>query len=202
MGTVSRVAVAEEVLLRVPRPRKLQTSANMISHILSVALISSLAMAAPQQYYYPTSVVHHPSSFTHTTSGFQYVPSFGGGVRTVQPAVVAAQPAVDPALMQKLSQLSSLLPALETLANGAPQTTSGQVDYQSIDAAVEATRQLLEAVPLEYVPLQYRDAIRTLSDATMQLIDTQQSVKSLVRPQVDEILVASRELLQALPQQN
>merc|ERR1712117_43516 len=183
MGTVSRVAVAEEVLLRVPRPRKLQTSANMISHILSVALISSLAMAAPQQYYYPTSVV-------------------GGGVRTVQPAVVAAQPAVDPALMQKLSQLSSLLPALETLANGAPQTTSGQVDYQSIDAAVAATRQLLEAVPLEYVPLQYRDAIRTLSDATKQLIDTQQFVKQYVRPQVDEILVASRELLQALPQQN
>merc|ERR1719422_837993 len=103
----------------------------MISHILSVALISSLAMAAPQHYYYPTSVVHHPSSFTHTTSGFQYVPSFGGGVRTVQPAVVAAQPAVDPALMQKLSQLSSLLPALETLANGAPMTTNGQVDYQS-----------------------------------------------------------------------
>ena len=47
-------------------------------------------MAAPQQYYYPTSVVHHPSSFTHATSGFQYVPAFGGGgVRTVQPAVVA-----------------------------------------------------------------------------------------------------------------
>merc|ERR1719322_1150534 len=90
-------------------------AANMISHILSVALISSLAMAAPQHYYYPTSVVHHPSSITTTTSGFQYVPSFGGGVRTVQPAVVAAQPAVDPALMQKLSQLSSLLPALETL---------------------------------------------------------------------------------------
>ena len=45
-------------------------------------------MAAPQQYYYPTSVVHHPSSFTQT-SGFQYVPAFGGGVRTVQPAVVA-----------------------------------------------------------------------------------------------------------------
>jgi len=174
----------------------------MISHILSVALISSLAMAAPQ-YYYPTSVVHHPPSFTHTTSGFQYVPSFvGGGVRTVQPAVVAAQPAVDPALMQKLSQLSSLLPALETLANGAPQTTSGQVDYQSIDAAVEATRQLLEAVPLEYVPLQYRDAIETLSNATKQLIDTQQSVKQYVRPQVDEILAASRELLKALPQQN
>ena len=104
--------------------------------------------------------------------------------------------------MQKLSQLSSLLPALETLANGAPMTTSGQVDYQSIDAAVAATRQLLEAVPLEYVPLQYRDAIETLSNATKQLIDTQQSVKQYVRPQVDEILKASRELLQALPQQN
>ena len=104
--------------------------------------------------------------------------------------------------MQKLSQLSSLLPALETLANGAPMTTSGQVDYQSIDAAVEATRQLLEAVPLEYVPLQYRDAIETLSNATKQLIDTQQSVQQYVRPQVDEILAASRELLNALPQQN
>merc|ERR1711884_667322 len=92
---------------RSPPSSPTEKAANMISHILSVALLSSLAMAAPQQYYYPTSVVHHPSSFTHTTSGFQYVPGVGG-VRTVQPAVVAAQPAVDPALMQKLSQLSSL----------------------------------------------------------------------------------------------
>merc|ERR1719270_990321 len=133
-------------------------------------------------------MVHHSSSFIHPTSGAQYVP------RNLVPSyvvgtspVVAAQPAVDPALMQKLSQLSTLLPALETPANGAPQTTSGQVDYQSIDAAVEATRQLLDAVPLEYVPLQYRDAIETLSNATKQLIDTQQSVKQYVRPQVDEI---------------
>jgi len=149
------------------------------------------------------SVVHHPSTFINPTSGAQYtVPRNYVPSHVVGSQFVAAQPTVDPALMQKLSQLSSLLPALETLANGAPVTTSGQVDYQSIDAAVEATRQLLEAVPLEYVPLQYRDAIETLSNATKQLIDTQQSVKQYVRPQVDEILAASRELLKALPQQN
>ena len=101
--------------------------------------------------------------------------------------------------MQKFSQLSSLLPALETLANGAPETP---LNYESIDAAVAATRQLLDVVPLEHVPAQYRDAIATLSHATRQLIDTQQAIQPQSRAQVDQILAASRELLRALPQQN
>merc|ERR1712038_2184358 len=48
MGAVVRIAVAEEVAL-LSFPKK---PVNMISRLLCVALLSSVAVAAPQ-YYYP-----------------------------------------------------------------------------------------------------------------------------------------------------
>lgn len=99
--------------------------------------------------------------------------------------------------MDRLSQLSSLLPALETLASGMPTTP---VNYESIDATIAATRQLLDAVPLEFVPEQYREAIATLSHATRELIDHQQVIQPQSRAHLDDIIEASRVLIQAMPQ--
>ena len=96
-----------------------------------------------------------------------------------------------------MQRLSSLLPALQTLTGAIPETP---VNYESIDATIAATRQLLDAVPIEHVPAQYRDAINTLNHATAGLIDSQQATRSQSRAQLDNIINASQVLLKALPQ--
>ena len=74
------------------------------------------------------------------------------------------------------------------------------MNYESIDATIAATKQLLDAVPIEYVPEQYRDAVATLNVATAGLIDSQQAIQPQSRAHINQIIDAGKVLLKALPQ--
>ena len=74
------------------------------------------------------------------------------------------------------------------------------MNYESIDATIAATKQLLDAVPIEHVPAQYRDAVATLNHATAGLIDSQQAIRPQSRAHLNDLIDAGKVLLRALPQ--
>merc|ERR1712018_580802 len=100
MGAVVRIAVAEEV----PLPSSPEKTVNMISRILCVALLSSVALAAPQYFYYPQHFAQQQLLYPHQQQlfHFQYPQQFQAPTRRVflvqsplfQPAMVPA--AVNP----------------------------------------------------------------------------------------------------------
>merc|ERR1712038_862614 len=95
MGAVVRIAVAEEVAL-LSFPKK---PVNMISRLLCVALLSSVAVAAPQ-YYYPQHFAQQQLVLPQQLFHLQYPQQFQPPMRSVflvrhplfqfQPAVVPA----------------------------------------------------------------------------------------------------------------
>merc|ERR1712165_195957 len=97
MGAVVRIAVAEEV----PLPSSPKKPVNMISRLLCVALLSSVALAAPQ-YYYPQHFAQQQQQLVFPQQLFplQYPQQFQPPMRSVflvRPPLFQFQPAVVPA---------------------------------------------------------------------------------------------------------
>merc|ERR1712038_208651 len=95
MGAVVRIAVAEEV-----PPDSPKKPVNMISRLLCVALLSSVALAAPQ-YYYPQHFAQQqqlvlPQQLFHLQYPQQFQPPMRS-VFLVRPPLFQFQPAVVPA---------------------------------------------------------------------------------------------------------
>merc|ERR1712018_337275 len=119
MGQFLPVAVSTEF------PRKTD---KMFSHVLSVAALASVAVAAPQ-YYYPAL------SPTYYTTGI------------AQPTAIA--PAAD---LSGLSSLAGLLPSLKALtAQATAQTPATQGALNDIQSA---SLSLLNKVPAETIPIE------------------------------------------------
>merc|ERR1712038_451019 len=96
MGAVVRIAVAEEVAL-LSFPKK---PVNMTPRLLCVALLSSVAVAAPQ-YYYPQHFAQQqqlvlPQQLFHLQYPQQFQPPMRS-VFLVRPPLFPFQPAVVPA---------------------------------------------------------------------------------------------------------
>merc|ERR1712165_615088 len=88
MGAVVRIAVAEEV----PLPSSPKKPVNMISRLLCVVLLSSVALADPQSYY----PQHFPQQMFHLQYPQQFQPPMRS-VFLVRHPLFQFQPAVVPA---------------------------------------------------------------------------------------------------------
>merc|ERR1712080_15383 len=169
MGQFLPVAVSTEF------PRKTD---KMFSHVLSVAALASVAVAAPQ-YYYPAL------SPTYYTTGIAQPAAIAQPVAVETPAV--AVPAVAPAAdLSGLSSLAGLLPSLKALTAQATAQTP-------------ATQGALNNVPAETIPIELRADIATLIAATQQLGALNQQTKALNQAELDKVIAASNNLLAALP---
>merc|ERR1711944_388823 len=127
MGQFLPVAVSTEF------PRKTD---KMFSHVLSVAALASVAVAAPQ-YYYPAL------SPTYYTTGIAQPVA----VETPAVAVPAVAPAAD---LSGLSSLAGLLPSLKALtAQATAQTPATQGALNDIQST---SLSLLNKVPAETTP--------------------------------------------------
>merc|ERR1712080_794872 len=176
MGQFLPVAVSTEF------PRKTD---KMFSHVLSVAALASVAVAAPQ-YYYPAL------SPTYYTTGIAQPAAIAQPVAVETPAV--AVPAVAPAAdLSGLSSLAGLLPSLKALTAQTPATQGALNDIQS------ASLSLLNKVPAETIPIELRADIATLIAATQQLGALNQQTKALNQAELDKVIAASNNLLAALP---
>merc|ERR1712080_315270 len=174
MGQFLPVAVSTEF------PRKTD---KMFSHVLSVAALASVAVAAPQ-YYYPAL------SPTYYTTGIAQPAAIAQPVAVETPAV--AVPAVAPA-----AALSGLLPSLKALtAQATAQTPATQGALNDIQSA---SLSLLNKVPAETIPIELRADIATLIAATQQLGALNQQTKATNQAELDKVIAASNNLLAALP---
>merc|ERR1712080_64995 len=174
MGQFLPVAVSTEF------PRKTD---KMFSHVLSVAALASVAVAAPQ-YYYPAL------SPTYYTTGIAQP----AAVETPAVAVPAVAPAAD---LSGLSSLAGLLPSLKALtAQATAQTPATQGALNDIQSA---SLSLLNKVPAETIPIELRADIATLIAATQQLGALNQQTKALNQAELDKVIAASNNLLAALP---
>merc|ERR1712038_606539 len=168
MGTVS----AGSGFSRVPKENQLD---KMFSHVLSVAALASVAVAAPQ-YYYPGLTP------TYYTTGIAQPAAIATPVAVQTPA--AAIPAVD----------LSTLKALTANANAQRPATQG-----ALDQIQGSSLNLLSQVPLETVPIELRADVATLIAASQQLGALNQQTKAANQAELDKILAASNNLLAALP---
>merc|ERR1712038_1496077 len=168
MGTVS----AGSGFSRVPKENLLD---KMFSHVLSVAALASVAVAAPQ-YYYPGLTP------TYYTTGIAQPAAIATPVAVQTPA--AAIPAVD----------LSTLKALFANANAQRPATQG-----ALDQIQGSSLNLLSQVPLETVPIELRADVATLIAASQQLGALNQQTKAANQAELDKILAASNNLLAALP---
>merc|ERR1712038_1010162 len=175
MGTVS----AGSGFSRVPKENLLD---KMFSHVLSVAALASVAVAAPQ-YYYPGLTP------TYYTTGIAQPAAIATPVAVQTPA--AAIPAVD------LSTLKPLFSSLKALA--AQSTAQVPTTQAAADQIQASSLNLLAQVPLETVPIELRADIATLIAASQQLGALNQQTKAANQAELDKILAASNNLLAALP---
>merc|ERR1712018_236528 len=182
MGQFLPVAVSAEF------PRKTD---KMFSHVLSIAALASLAVAAPQ-YYYPGL------SPTYYTTGIAQPAAIAApavAVPAVETPVVA--PAGGLAALGQLGDLAALLPGLKALT--AQATAQTPATLAALDQIQVATLNLLNKVPAETIPVELRADVGTLIAATQQLGALDRANKPLQRAELDKVIAASNNLLAKVP---
>merc|ERR1719510_293565 len=161
----------------------------MFSHVFSVAVLASAAVAAPQ-YYYPAGL-----SRTIYTGAIAQPAAYASPAITVPGTPAVTLPAT--ANQAGLGEFAALLPSLKNLA--ALSTAQTPATDSAIDAIDGATASLLTKVPLETIPPTIRGDIEVLIGATQQLIGQNNERKPLNRAELDNIIAAGNNLLASLP---
>merc|ERR1712038_1312657 len=135
MGAVVWIAVAEEVAL-LSSPKK---PVNMISRLLCVALLSSVAVVAPQ-FYYPQHFAQQQLVLPQQLFHLQYPQQFQPPMRSVflvRPPLFQFQPAVVPA-----GAADAAVNPEEVMEEEVMAETRDSMDKEVIDDTQEMDKEL------------------------------------------------------------
>ena len=175
------------------------------SHILSVAALASVGMAAPQYFYLGLTPTFYSMGYNvpqQAAYGVILKLSLRYWLLDLQSTFQAPAlgvPATAPATDQLagLTSLAGLLPGLKALT--AQATAQTPATLGALDQIQGATLNLLTKVPQETIPIEFKADIATLIAASQQLIALNQATKGDNRAELDKVIAASNNLLAALP---